>query len=239
MEKVRAWLRAHPGLTVAAVEWAIFADLERLCGCLDAGFWDTLGHLWLVDWKHIADFTKDKEEDSKGQLNFYRWVLERYYRLTIARMVVVVVHASHKVYAEIEVPRNDDAVRELILVRSRPQAAPVRTSSQVAAKAPVAGHKHARTVAFAGRFPPQQLSLLKTLVDDGGWKFAGARAAVDVLHPPGKCGGPHSRAGGHSCRSEGCCGGPCNAASNACIHSGRQRCTAATTTGPSQAETRG
>jgi hypothetical protein len=32
MEKVRAWLRAHPGLTVAAVEWAIFADLERLCG---------------------------------------------------------------------------------------------------------------------------------------------------------------------------------------------------------------
>jgi hypothetical protein len=200
MEKVRAWLRAHPGLTVAAVEWAIFADLELLCGCLDAGFWDTLGHLWLVDWKHIADFTKDKEEDRKVQLNLYRWVLERYYRLTIARMVVVVVHASHKVYAEIEVPRNDDAVRELILVRSRPQAAPVRTSSQVAAKAPVAGHKHARTIAFAGRFPPQQLSLLKTLVDDGGWKFAGARAAVDVLHPQGKCGGPDSRAGGLSCR---------------------------------------
>ena len=173
-----AWLRAHIGLTVAAVEWAIFADLERLCGCLNAAFWDTMGNLWLVDWQHARDGTS--EDEWFLQLNLYRFMLEHYYGLIVAKMLVVLVHADREDYAEIVVPRDDGRVSELLQHR-RPADATLTRSPAATVQAPAALHDNARSVAFAGRFPPHVLSQLKSQAADRGWKLAGARAVVDVL----------------------------------------------------------
>jgi hypothetical protein len=180
MEKVAAWLRAHPGLTIAAVEWAIFAELERLCGCLDAAFWDAIGNLWLADWKHVADVTGVKKAEWFLQLNLYRYLLEHYYGLIVAKMFVVLVHADRDDYAEIVVPRDDAGVSELLRHR-RPTEATLTASPQAAVGVSAAVHDHARSVAFAGRFAPGVLSQLKSQAAERGWKLAGARAVVDVL----------------------------------------------------------
>ena len=97
-------------LTVYQTEWSIWASDERLAGSIDCVAQDADGQLVLFDWKkskqlsskYNSDWRKmagalQHLDDCAGihyrlQVNAYKWILERYYDVTVASMHVVRTH---------------------------------------------------------------------------------------------------------------------------------------------------
>ena len=119
-------------LTAWRTEWTIFGDEERLAGSIDFCARLPNGEMVLVDWKrtaglpgkfnsayhmrsplcHLADCTG---VHYRLQLNVYRHLLEKYYDVRVARMLVVCCHPEHYPTAFVdEVPRLEKETEDML-----------------------------------------------------------------------------------------------------------------------------
>jgi hypothetical protein len=108
-------LRALAGLSAYRTEWEIFGEEENLAGSIDfVAKNEEDGSLVLMDWKRSKqlrekfsdayhkkmNYPLDHMDDCSGQhyrlqLNCYRFLLEKYYGVTISRMLVVCTHPDN------------------------------------------------------------------------------------------------------------------------------------------------
>ena len=142
---LQSFLRGVTGNSTAwRTEWTIFGDAEKIAGSIDFCMRLPDGSMMLVDWKrtsglhgkyqayqamrppisHIADCAG---MHYRLQLNVYRHLLEKYYDIRVARMLVVCCHPEHypKAFVD-EVPRlekeTDDMLRVWCDVRGGSEA---------------------------------------------------------------------------------------------------------------------
>ena len=108
-----AYLKSLTGLEAYRTEWVIFADEERIGGCIDFAARNSAGELVLFDWKRSSNLRGRYENpwrqmryplqglpDCRGmhyrvQLNAYVWILEAYYGHVVSAMYVVCAHPDN------------------------------------------------------------------------------------------------------------------------------------------------
>lgn len=108
------------GLKPFRTEWSVYGDDEMICGTIDMVYLNPeSGNYVLVDWKRVK--TIDKVGYSKGlepfnhlqdcnfnkyslQLNMYKYILEKYYDMTIEAMNLVVLHPDNDCMISYDVP---------------------------------------------------------------------------------------------------------------------------------------
>ena len=104
-----------PGYTAYRTEWEIFGEAECIAGSIDFVAQAPDGSLLLLDWKRSKQLRNkyshffgmsmksplDKLQDCAGehyrlQLNCYRYLLQKYYRVTVSGMWVVCIHPDNE-----------------------------------------------------------------------------------------------------------------------------------------------
>ena len=118
-------------------EWCIHAPEEDLAGSIDLVLrFPDRGEFVLVDWKrssklrekynsygHFMKSPLDTVPDCQGehyrlQLNVYKWILEKYYEIKVARMLVVCIHPNYLPLGFIDdVPDMQESVTKLMSIR--------------------------------------------------------------------------------------------------------------------------
>ena len=111
LELCMSFLRSHSHLRAYRTEWAICAPDEDLAGSIDLVLLDPADNRYvLVDWKRSEKLPEkyngfgrsmkapaDSIPDCQGhhyrlQLNIYKWILSKYYKLDVKQMLVVCTH---------------------------------------------------------------------------------------------------------------------------------------------------
>ena len=132
---LRYFLQCEPKCTAWRTEWTIFAEEENLAGSIDFCARLPDGTFLLADWKRSAElrqkFSSSMKmrrplqhlDDCAGmqyrlQLNAYRYILEKYYDLSVSRMLIVCCHPDNgsKPFVD-EVPRMEAATEAMMQTR--------------------------------------------------------------------------------------------------------------------------
>jgi ATP-dependent DNA helicase PIF1 len=114
------FIKDHPTWSIYRTEWLIFAEILKLTGSIDAVFKNEKDEFIIVDWKRInvlnyigfgnGKFPFEHLPDSNFyhyslQLNLYRNILERCYKIKIKDMYLVLLHDTNPNYNKIQVKR--------------------------------------------------------------------------------------------------------------------------------------
>ena len=136
---LQCFLRSESTCTAWRTEWVIFAEDENLAGSIDFCARLQDGTFLLADWKRTAELRNKFVSSSKMrhplshlddcagmqyrlQLNAYRYILEKYYGLTISRMVIVCHPDNGSMPFIDEVPRMESATAAMMQTRRKDQA---------------------------------------------------------------------------------------------------------------------
>jgi hypothetical protein len=117
-------------------EWEVWSEDHLLCGSIDMVFRrPSDGKFLIYDWKRSREI-KTSNNYQKGlppldhlddcnywhyslQLNVYRWILEKLYKMEIADMYLVICHPDNKNYRRMRLNRLDDEVEAMLACRKR------------------------------------------------------------------------------------------------------------------------
>jgi len=120
---LQTFLQGMPGWRAYRTEWVIFGEDENLAGSIDFCAKDEKGTLALIDWKRsgaletkysspcsmlppLAHLPDCAETHYRLQLNAYRYIIEKYYGHTVAKMLVVGTHPDRQLEPFVDdVPR--------------------------------------------------------------------------------------------------------------------------------------
>ena len=123
----------HPETKAYRTEWKIFCETVKISGAVDAVYINDDGTFTLYDWKRSpVDWGKwkyaleplqhlhDNKFNKYGlQLNLYRHILERHYGIRIKDMFIIELHPDNDCYKEIEIPRMEKEMEDILAIRSR------------------------------------------------------------------------------------------------------------------------
>lgn len=121
-------------------EWEVYVEEIKLAGSIDGIFRSKKDGSFLVyDWKRSKEIKMTNDFQSglgplahlpdcnywhySLQLNVYRYILERYYGLTISDMYLVILHPDQPSYKRMRLNRMDEEVEAMIECRRRAVAA--------------------------------------------------------------------------------------------------------------------
>ena len=127
------WAKHEPELEPYRLEWPVYIAERKLAGCIDAVFrHKTNGTFFIYDWKRCKKIEAENRFESclepvdhlpntnywhyTLQLNTYRYILERFYGISIKDMFLIVLHPDNATYVKKRLNRMDEEV-ELMLSR--------------------------------------------------------------------------------------------------------------------------
>lgn len=143
----------HTKTKAYRTEWKIFSETVKISGAVDAVYVNDDGTFTLYDWKRSpVDYGKwkyaleplqhlhDNKFNKYGlQLNLYRHILECHYGIKIRDMFIIELHPDNDSFKEIEIPRMEKEMEDILATRSRDIQQPLmRPRRGVSSKSPPA-----------------------------------------------------------------------------------------------------
>ena len=124
------------GWTVYKLEGRVVHDSARVCGSIDALFYDAAGGVHMVDWKRSGEIRRTAYGGKRGkppferlpdcnwghyavQQNIYKAIIERYTSLHIESMRLAVFHPAHSDYEIWEMPDLQPQVTDVLERRAQ------------------------------------------------------------------------------------------------------------------------
>lgn len=123
------------GYTPYRTEWIVYDEHCGIAGSIDFVLRHPQGGFVVCDWKRSKEI-KCSNKWSKGyppldhlddcnlhhyalQLNCYRNILEKYYGILVVRMIIVILHPNNQNYVMIDVPRIQEEIDAMWVVRQK------------------------------------------------------------------------------------------------------------------------
>lgn len=121
----------HKDIEIYRTEWLVYIDILKITGSIDAVFKNKDGTISIYDWKRSEEIKYESYNNEccnypldnvlkcnyfqySLQLNFYREILERFYKHKVKDMFLIILHPKNDNYIKIEVKRMEKEI-ELIL----------------------------------------------------------------------------------------------------------------------------
>lgn len=133
-----SFLRDYPNFTHYRIEWQIFEEEIRLGGSVDMIYRDpeNPNQFLIYDWKRSKEIKGENSYQSGRipatahlpdsnywhfslQLNIYKYILEKAYKMQISGMYILVLHPNQDKYIRILIPDLSKEVNEIVVYRKR------------------------------------------------------------------------------------------------------------------------
>jgi hypothetical protein len=114
-------------------EWMIYSEDYHCAGTIDMVFKKKNGHYIIVDWKRCKNVTTENTFGTKPihpilkdlpdtnfyhyscQCNFYKYILESKYEMTVDKMYICVLHPENENYQLYELPDMQEEIQKILI----------------------------------------------------------------------------------------------------------------------------
>ena len=116
-------------------EWVVFDIYHKIAGSIDMVYKKPDGTLAIYDWKRVEDIkTENRWDHGLGplahlpdtnywhytvQLNVYKYILERYYDVTVSELALIVIHPSRPTWKRYRLNILTDEMDAMMAARAR------------------------------------------------------------------------------------------------------------------------